>query len=343
MTLRAALTAALPFLLLPAPAMAEVGDDPLLALPEAPPPILVIDLAPYPEFVPFVPVPPPSLDRQVRALLEEAMQSDDTAAVAAVVKFAVASQPYDKDEIKAMHRAYTARIAQALAAKTAAEHERIRRAGLFDLWKGQVELGAFRSTGNTDNFGYSGSLSLNRIGLDWEHTILARADYQKDRGTVTREQYLASYQPRYTLDEGLFAYGRSQYERDRIQGFSNRYTLSGGLGYRALNRPGLTLALEAGPAARRTNYVEEPSETTWSLLTSMDFDWKISDTIKLTQDASSYLGSDNSTFTSLTGIEAGMTKGLRAKLSYSIEHETSPPEGSLKTDTISRFSLVYGF
>ncbi|MFC0203391.1 DUF481 domain-containing protein [Novosphingobium soli] len=343
MTMRRTVLASLPLLVFAAPAQAQeaMEDAPFVAA--EPPPPLVLDLPPYPEVVPFVPAGPPRLAREVRTMLEAAMKTDDTAAVAALVKFAVQTQPYDKDEIRDLHRAYLDRRARELAAKTEAELARIRASGVLDLWKGQVELGAFRSTGNTDNFGFTAAFKFDRKGIDWEHIVQARADYQEDRGTVTREQYSAGYQPRYTLNDGLFTYGRLQYERDRIQGFEERYSASGGLGYRVIERRNMTLSLEAGPALRRTNYVEEPNETTWSVLTSVDFDWTINPTIKLTQDASSYLGSDNNTFTSLTGLEAGMAKGLKAKLSYSIEHETSPPIGALKTDTISRFSLVYGF
>ena len=299
-----------------------------------------------PDFVyppPFIPAPPPHLPANVKAMIDAAIRTDDSAAVAAVVKAAPETQPYDKDEIRSMHRAYLDRKAEELAAWTEAETQRIRDSGVLELWKGQIELGAFRGTGNTRNFGFTGALKLNRKGIDWEHTILANADYQKDAGVVTREQYGASYQPRYTLNDALFTYGRMQYEKDEIQGFRARYSLSGGLGYRVLQHRDLSLALEAGPAARRTLYVDQPSETTWSMLTSLDFDWNVTRTMKLTQDASAYVGSDNSTFTSLTGLEAGMAKGLKARLSYSIEHESSPPVGSVRTDTISRFSLVYGF
>lgn len=344
MTMRLSVLAGLPFLLIAAPVHAQGPDDqPLIVLPTEPPPPLVLELPPYPQFIPFIRVEKPRLARQVRAMLDAAMQTEDSAAVAAVVKFAQQTQPYDKDEIRDLHRAYLDRRARELAAKTEAELARIRASGPLELWKGQVELGAFRSTGNTDNFGFTAAFNFNRKGIDWEHIVQARADYQEDRGTVTREQFSASYQPRYTLNEGFFTYARTQYERDRIQGFEDRYTLSGGLGYRVLNGRTMTLSLEAGPAVRRINYVEEPNETTWSVLTSVDFDWRITPQLKLTQDASSYVGSDNSTFTSLTALESGLIKGLKAKLSYSIEHETSPPEGSLKTDTISRFSLVYGF
>ncbi|GGB99897.1 hypothetical protein GCM10011494_17960 [Novosphingobium endophyticum] len=341
------LPAALPLVLVAIPAQAgQLIHQPVVqdipAEPEPPEPLVLI----LPDYVyppPFIPVEPPRLPRNVRAMIEAAIRTDDSNTVAAVVKMAIETQPYDKDEIRSMHRAFLDQKAEALAAKTEAELQRIRSSGVLDLWTGKVELGAFRGTGNTSNFGVTGSLKLNRKGIDWEHTVLASADYQKDSGSITREQYGASYQPRYTLSDDIFTFGRLQYEKDEIQGYRDRYSLSVGFGYRVLQRRDLSLSLEGGPAVRRTRFVAQPSETTWTTLTSIDFDWKINGALKFTEDASSYVGSDNSTFTSLTGIEAGMAKGLKARLSYSIEHETSPPDGSVKTDTISRFALVYGF
>lgn len=333
----------LPFALAAAPLSAQPDPD-LAPLPDpGPAGPLRIEAPPFVDPVPFIAAGPPRLPGPVKAMIAEAIRSDDSAAVAAVVKIALATQPYDAEEIRSMHRAYTENKARALAAMTREETRRIREAGVLELWQGRIELGAFRSTGNTSNFGFTGTLNLQRKGIDWEHTVLLSADYQEDATTVTREQYRASYQPRYTLGDDLFTYARLQYEKDPIQGFRDRYSLSGGLGYRVLNRQGLTLSMEAGPALRRTNFVAEPTETTWSTLASLDFDWALNSTIKLTEDASTYVEPGNSTFTSLTGIEAGMAKGLKARLSYSIEHETSPPLGSLRTDTISRFSLVYGF
>lgn len=307
------------------------------------PAIIRLDLPDYVYPPPLIEVPPPSLAKPVHKMLKAAMKTEDTEAVATLVKFAIQTNPYDEGEIRAMHRKYLDRHAQLLADKTKADEDRIRAAGVLELWQGQVEVGAFRGTGNTSNFGFTGSIKLDRQGIDWEHLIQLKADYQKDGSTVTREQYFASYQPRYTLNDGLFTYGRLQYERDKLQGYSSRYSLSGGLGYRVIARQQMTLSLEAGPALRRTHFLDDGRQDTWSTLASVDFDWIVNSSMKLTQDASAYVGSDNSTFTSLTGLEAGMARGLKAKLSYSIEHESSPPPGSLKTDTISRFSLVYGF
>ncbi|TCM42310.1 DUF481 domain-containing protein [Novosphingobium sp. ST904] len=350
--MRLAVSIGVPALLIAVPAQAE---PPQSFQFEPFPDIEIVSVVPVvelpirlvlPDYVsppPFIPAPPPRLPRNVKAMIEAAVKTKDSATVAAVVKAALATQPYDKEEIRTMQQAFLDANAREIAEKANAETERIRRAALLELWTGKVELGAFRATGNTSNFGYTGAVKLDRKGIDWQHTIQLNADFQKDRGSVTREQYGASYQPRYTLNDGFFTYGRMQYEKDRIQGYLDRYSLSGGLGYRVLKRDNVTLSMEIGPALRRTRYVTVPKETTWSTLTSLDFDWQVSPTIKLTQDASSYVETGNSTFTSATGLEAGMSKGLKARLSYSIEHETSPPDGSLQTDTISRFSLVYGF
>lgn len=331
------------FVAFPALASVTAPELPYALLLDVQPPPVVLVLPEYPSKPPFIAMDRPRLPRPVRSMLEEAMKTDDSEAVATLVKFALQSNPYDRQEIRDMHRVFLDRRAAEIAAKTEAEVVRIRSSSLLELWKGQVELGAFHSTGNTKNFGVTGALNFRRKGINWEHIIQARADYQEDRSTITREQFSASYQPRFTLNDRFFTYGRTQYERDRIQGFNDRLTLSGGFGYRVLERKGLTLALEAGPAVRHINYVDEIDQTNWSVLTSLDFDWSLNPTIKITQDATTYIGSDNNTLTSITALEAGMSKGLKAKLSYAIEHETAPPLGSLKTDTITRFSLVYGF
>lgn len=319
------------------PGLEVVPVDPVQELP------VRLELPDYVAPPPLIAAPPPRLPDDVKSMIDAAVKTKDSAVVGAVVKAALATQPYDKEEIRAIHQAFLDANAREIAEKANAERERIRRAALLELWTGKVELGAFRATGNTSNFGYTGAVKLDRKGLNWQHTVQLNADYQNDRGNVSREQYGASYQPRYTLNDGLFTYGRVQYEKDRIQGYLDRYSLSGGLGYRILKRDNVSLSMEVGPALRRTRYVEVPEETTWSALTSVDFDWQILPTMKLTQDASSYIETGNSTFTSATGFEVGMGRGLKTRLSYSIEHETSPPDGSLKTDTISRFSLVYGF
>ncbi|MDE8653649.1 DUF481 domain-containing protein [Novosphingobium album (ex Liu et al. 2023)] len=283
------------------------------------------------------------LPEPVRAMIEAATKVDDPATVEAVVKVALQTNPDATAEIEAM-RAKFAEAHQLREAEKAAEtQQRIRAAHALQLWKGEVEAGAFRSTGNTDNLGLSLGLKLNRKGLDWEHKLQLRADYQEERGKITREQYLAAYSPHYQLEDGLYSYGLAQFERDRFQGYDSRYSLSGGFGYRVIDRKAVKLSFEGGPALRRTDFIAEPDKTSWSALAKVDLDFRIAQAVKLSQAASAYVESENSTFTSATAIEAGMAHGLRARFSYTYEHETDPVGVVLRTDTLSRFTLVYGF
>jgi len=279
----------------------------------------------------------------VRAMLEAAMQTDDAKSVDAVVKAAKATQPQDSAEIDAMKQKFDDSHKLVAAEKAEDERERVLAARPLQLWKGEGEIGAFKTTGNTNSSGVSVGLKLDRSGVYWQHKLQFAADYQKTSGVVSREQYSASYSPRYTLSDRFFAYGLGQFESDRFQGYDSRYSLSPGFGYRVFNTDRLKLSIEGGPAIRWTNYVDEPNRTTASALGSLDFAWRATRSLSLTQQASAYLDTDNSTFTSTTSLEAGMLKGLKARFSYRYEHDTDPPNAARQTDTLSRFTLVYGF
>ncbi|MEM9055156.1 MAG: DUF481 domain-containing protein, partial [Pseudomonadota bacterium] len=151
------------------------------------------------------------------------------------------------------------------------------------------------------------------------------------------------YEPNWKLNDRLFIFGLTQYERDRFQGFSARYVLSGGLGYEVLTGEEMTLSVQAGPGWRRTEFVGGGSTSRLSGVASLDFDWAISDTITFTHDASAFIESNSSTFTSDTGLQAAVAGNFAVGISYSVQHDTDPPAGSVKTDTQSRITLIYDF
>ena len=45
------------------------------------------------------------------------------------------------------------------------------------------------------------------------------------------------------------------WERDRFTGFSSRFTQAIGLGYRVVDTPNLTIAVDGGPALRQTRFI----------------------------------------------------------------------------------------
>lgn len=289
----------------------------------------------------------------VRKMVEAAMESGDPAKVEAVVSVAKQTNPEDEAELDAMKAAFDAHRKELAAKEAEAKEAEIRSAGLLERWRGKGQVGAFQSSGNSDNVGVSVALSLTREGIDWSHRLNASMDYQRSNDVTSREQYMLSYEPRYQINPRLFAYALGQFEKDRFQGFSSRYSASGGLGYKLLDGSGLNLSVKAGPAWRRTDFLTKESESRFAALLGMDFDWAISDRLSLTQDTSlvadaagsavAIIDSANTTINLVTGLEAKVSDKLTTRLAYTIEYDSNPPEGAVSTDTLTRFTLVYGF
>lgn len=289
----------------------------------------------------------------VKAMIDAAIASGNNQDVLAVVKIAKATNPDDLAEIDSIIANYNAQLAEQAASALREKQE----AGFFENWKGQGELGGFRSTGNTRNLGISGGVKLVKDAVNWRLNFQARADYERNAGKTTRDQLSATIEPNYKFDQSLYAYGLAQFERDRFQGFSARYTLSGGLGYELIKTKDLRLAVKAGPAIRITDFAAGDSKSSLAALVGLDFDWKISDHLKFSQNAGgtyasdaqgftsalAVIDSDNTSLTATSAFDAKLLGSLSVRLSYTIEHETNPPAGRIKTDTLSRATLVYDF
>jgi putative salt-induced outer membrane protein len=293
------------------------------------------------------------LPQPVRAMIEAAIASGDPAKVRTVVEIAKQTNPGDVAEIDVLNGAFQAKQREIAAAERVRKEEAIRSAGLFDNWSGRGQIGAFQSTGNSSNVGVTLSLSLARTGIDWQQRFKANIDYQRSNGRTSREQYLAAYEPRYQISGNLFAYGLAQYERDRFQGFSSRYSASGGLGYKLIDSKAAQLSLQAGPAWRRVDFLDGASDSSLGALAGLEFDWQFAKALKFTQGANlvadgggaaTVLVDSNNTSVLLTsGLEAKISDRLTTRLSYTFDYDSNPPIGAVSTDTLTRFTLVYGF
>ena len=294
------------------------------------------------------------LDDPVRAMIDAAIATGDAKKVAVVIEIARQTNPDHIEEIDALYTAFRADQAKQTRLAAKRREKEIRSAGLFERWSGEGQIGGSHSSGNSDTLGLNAAVKLKREGIDWSHRLSVTTDYQRSGGRTRREQYLAAYEPRYQINNRLFGYGLAQWERDPVQGFAARYALSGGIGYKVLDRGSLDLSVKAGPALRRTVLIDDGgTDTRLAALFGLDFDWEIIDGLTLTQDtnmvaeaggsATVIVDSRNTTLNLLTGIQAKVSDNLSTRFSYQIEYDSNPPPGAVSTDTTSRFSLVYGF
>jgi putative salt-induced outer membrane protein len=125
------------------------------------------------------------------------------------------------------------------------------------------------------------------------------------------------------------------------------------MGYQAIKADALQLSLKAGPAYRVTQFVDGREESRIAGLLALDFDWQITERLKLTQDtnavaetggtAVAIIDSRNTSIDLTTGLDATIAKSLKARLSYAVEYDSNPPPGAVQTDTLSRVTLIYDF
>ncbi len=293
------------------------------------------------------------LPEAVVAMIDAAIADGNRDTVSAVMALAKKTNPDDAEQVDAMLAEYRTAQAQAAKLATAAKQAQIRSAGLFERWSGEGRAGAFHASGNNNNVGINTALKLTRKGIDWSHQLRGTFDYQRSNGRTSREKYFAAYEPRYQIDDGVFAYGLTQFERNRFQGISQRYAASAGLGYRLLKNKDMQLSVKAGPAYRVTKFLDETSESKLAGLVALDFDWTIADGLSLTQDTDMVaetggrgtviFDGSNTSLNLVTGLQAKLTDRISTRLSYAVEYDSNPPTRAVSTDTLSRFTLIYGF
>lgn len=328
-----------------APLLLLAAATPAFAQDYAPPPV-VPTLPPAPPPPPLSPPPPtpppavvltlPALPPAVRDMLQAAIDSGNEADIATIAKLARQTNPKGAEEITAMVSAYTKRK----------EDERtryVRAARFTQLWAGRGELGGFRSTGSTSEIGISASLSLQRTGLEWTHTIAASVDYRRANGETSRERIVASYQPKYQFDAQGFVYALGQYEHDPFLEFNARYTGSAGIGYKLIQERRMDLSVDVGPSVRHVRYTDGSNETKLGARSSLDFEWRLTPTLTFRQVASGYVEQDVRSLSAQTSLTTRLVSRLSANLSYNIQHETETPLTDEKLDTLSKVTLVYDF
>lgn len=316
-----------------------------IILPLQPPPIPVVTPPRPPEYIPFFNLPPPptELPRATRDLIEAAYEAGDDTTVAALFKLARRTNPQAEKQIEALEAEISAKRAEKLAREARERADRLAAASFIDNWKGEIELGGSRTTGTNRIIAIYGAVALDREGLKWQHTVKARMDFQRSNGRTTADRYRLSWQPSYKINDGVFVYGLSQYERDRFLGYSSRYTASSGVGFTLISRPDTKLTLQGGPALRYTDAIGEPNETSAAGRASMALRWKITPTLNLSQDAAVYLESGDTNAQSTTSLDTRLIGQLKARFSYDVQYEDRDIRGREPLNTTSRATLVYSF
>lgn len=269
----------------------------------------------------------------VEAMIDAAASPEERAVVAGIAK---KTNPASAAEIDAKLSAINAAAAKAREEKLASQ-------GFLEGWSGQGEAGGFISTGNTRNRGVAVGVSLTKESRSWKHALRGIVDYLEDNGVASRERYFAGYEGNWKFSSRAYALLALSWERDRFTGFSSRFTQAIGLGYRVVDTPNLTIAVDGGPALRQTRFINGIVDNSVAARAGLNAKWQINDMLNFTQAATYYYDNSNNSLLALSQLTAKLNGRLSARFSFQYNNESNPPPGRLNSDTVTRATLVYSF
>lgn len=228
-------------------------------------------------------------------------------------------------------------------------------------WDVSVDLGAIRTSGNTDTTTVQAKVDAKQNLQQWENEYILNSLYKKDQvvqddGTeetqTTAEKYLASVKSNYILQtEKSYLFGFASYANDKFGAYRTYSTVALGYGDWLYSTPTLTWFVEAGPGYFRGDQViENPDPTLPDTLVEQSgailraastLVWKVTETAEFKQVVSVESGSDNTRTLSETSLATTISERLQLKVGFTVANDTDVAPGKEKTDTTTFVNLVY--
>lgn len=225
-----------------------------------------------------------------------------------------------------------------------------------DGWKGEGSFSAGYTTGNTETADLGLGLKLDREAGIWTYSLEAAADYGETDSMETKNRLFLAGEVDRQLNDKLFGFVRSSYEKDEFSGFDSRLFVGGGLGYLIYEGEPLNWSVQGGPGIKIDevkptvevrNGVPTPipatTEESFSVVGSSELTYIFNDAVTLSNTTSVLYATESTQIGNTIALTAALTDTFSARFSFDVRHDTNPPAGFESTDTVTRASLVYSF
>jgi len=220
-------------------------------------------------------------------------------------------------------------------------------------WSGKGEAGLVIASGNTDTKTANAKLQLANEIDKWKHAFGGAALYasSEPEGT-TAQRWEAFEQTDYNFSPRTFWFGAVRYEDDEFSGFEYQAIASTGLGRKFIDTDVTKFTGTAGvgykffetrDAFDDAGVLIEPGDTDSEVVFrgTLDYDHKFTATTSLLDKFVVEAGADNTFLQNDLALQVKMTDVLALAVGYSVRHNTDPPVGFEKTDTLTTINLVY--
>jgi putative salt-induced outer membrane protein len=211
-------------------------------------------------------------------------------------------------------------------------------------WSGDASIGYIRTTGNTDSSAINGKANLDWKSEPWENHFHAQGAYSSSLGLSTAESYQAADKLNYDLDPAEYLFGSLEFDDDRFAGVVSHYSESAGYGRHLVKTPLQTLDVDVGVGLSQSR---EEGDTGYDGqligVFNLNYLFKFAPNAKFKQTLHVEGGIDNVYINPVSELKLTVIGNVFATLGYDWRHNTSVPEGSVHTDTITTVNFGYTF
>ncbi len=210
-------------------------------------------------------------------------------------------------------------------------------------WTGKGEAGLAIASGNSDSRTANARVSATRKLGAWEHKLGLAGLYVRSEGDTTAKRWEASGQTRFDFRPDTFWYGGGRYEEDRFSGFDHQGLVTTGVGRRFIDNDitRLTGQVGAGYKFWETLGIDSDTDSSVTGVASLEFSHQLTASTSLFDRFGGEFASSNNFLQNEIGVQVKMTDRIALSLAYALRHNTDPPAGFKKTDTLTTVNLVY--
>jgi putative salt-induced outer membrane protein len=213
-------------------------------------------------------------------------------------------------------------------------------------WTGKGEAGIALASGNSDSKTANAKIAVGRKLDAWEHTASLAGLYVRNDGATSAKRWEVGAQSRRTFMDRNFWYGGLRYEEDRFSGFDHQGSVTTGVGRKFIDNDTTKLSGQIGAGykfSRTVDTLTALADKGSNLVgvANVDFEHRLNASTKVFDRFGSEIVSGNKFLQNDIGVAVKVSDRMALALAYAVRHNTDPPAGFRKTDTLSTINLVY--
>lgn len=213
-------------------------------------------------------------------------------------------------------------------------------------WTGKGEAGVALASGNSDSKSANAKIAIGHKHGKWEESASVAGNYVRSEGETTARRWELGLQERYSFSGRTYWFGSGRYEKDRFSGFDHQGVLSSGVGHKFIDRPSTHLSGQVGVGYKFYEVIgiapapnDRQSDVTG--VAGISFDHQLTSTTTLYDKVTAEIASGNNFLQNDIGVSVKMTDRMALVVAYQVRHNSDPPAGFRKTDTLTTLNLSY--